>query len=148
MMEEKKTRHPPFEKKLTEEQADEIVERYMEGGVTMQQLGDEYGVSKKTISRYISNSGVLDRAERKANLRQRLALIKLKSASADAAEQLVDLMDKTNGKNQVYAKLQTLQQVLDRAGVREEKHEDKDVRITFADGVGIAPKMPKRRDGE
>ena len=148
MMEEKKTRHPPFEKKLTEEQADEIVERYMEGGVTMQQLGDEYGVSKKTISRYISNSGVLDRAERKANLRQRLARIKLKSASADAAEQLVDLMDKTKGKNQVYAKLQTLQQVLDRAGVREEKHEDKDVRITFADGVGIAPKMPKRRDSE
>lgn len=147
-MEEKKMRHPPFEKKLTEEQADEIVERYMEGGVTMQQLGDEYGVSKKTISRYISNSGVLDRAERKANLRQRLALIKLKSASADAAEQLVDLMDKTNGKKQVYAKLQTLQQVLDRAGVREEKHEDKDVRITFADGVGIAPKMPKRRESE
>lgn len=147
-MEERRGKHPPFEPKLTEEQSAEIVERYMEGNVTMKELAAEYGVCTKTISRHICSSGVLDRVERRANLRQRLALITLKNASAEAAEQLVDLMDKTNGKNQVYAKLQTLQQLLDRAGVREEKREDKDVRITFADGVGIAPKMPKRSDSE
>lgn len=145
-MERKK--NPPFTKALTDEQIDEVVERYIEGNgsVTMQMLADEYGVCKKSISRYICNSGVLDRAERRANVRQRLALINLKNASTDAAEKLVTLMNEKRGKNQVYADIQIIQQVLDRAGVREEAKEDRDVRISFADGVGICPKMPKREE--
>lgn len=141
---ENKTRHPPFERCLTDEQIDEIIERYMEGGITMMQLADQYGVSKTTISKYISQSDAVARAERRADIRSRMALIKLKNKSADAADKLITLLDEKRGKNQVYADIQIIQQVLDRAGVREEKAEDKEVRISFADGVGIAPKMPKR----
>lgn len=133
---------------LTDEQIADIIDRYLEGGVTMQNLANEYGVSRSTISHYISNSELIEKAERRADIRTRLALITLKNASAYAAEQLVEILDKTNDKKQIYAKLQALQQVLDRAGVREEKKEDKDVHITFANGVGIAPKMPKRQDSE
>lgn len=140
-------RQPPFEKAVTDEQQDEIIERYMEGGVTMKQLAEEYGVCSRTISRYICASGVLDRAEKRADTRARLALINLKNASADASEKLVGLLNEKRGKNQVYADIQIIQQVLDRAGVREEKKEDKDVHISFV-GSGIAPKMPKRRDNE
>ena len=140
----KNTREFLFEKALTDEQAQEIVDRYMDGNVTMKQLAEEYGVCSKTISKYICDSGVLERAERRADSRAKLALINLKNASADASEKLVELLNEKRGKNQVYADIQIIQQVLDRAGVREEKKEDKDVRITFADGVGIAPKMPKR----
>lgn len=141
-------RKPPFEKAVTDEQQDEIIERYMEGGVTMKELAEEYGVCTRTISRYICNSGVLDRAEKKADTRVRLALINLKNASADASEKLVGLLNEKRGKNQVYADIQIIQQVLDRTGVREDKKEDKSVNISFTDGMGIAPKMPKRRDSE
>lgn len=140
----KNTREYLFERALTDEQAQEIVDRYMDSNVTMKQLAEEYGVCSKTISKYICDSGVLERAERRADSRAKLALINLKNASADASEKLVELLNEKRGKNQVYADIQIIQQVLDRAGVREEKKEDKDVRITFADGVGIAPKMPKR----
>lgn len=138
----------PTEPALPDETIDEIIERYMEGGVTMVQLAGEYGVSKSTISKYISQSSTVERAERRADIRSRLALIKLKNKSADAADKLLTLLGEKRGKNQVYADIQIIQQVLDRAGVREEKKTDSDVKITFADGVGIAPKMPKRRDEE
>ena len=143
-------RDSPFQAKLTPEQREEIVVRYFDGGITMRELADEYGVTRQYISQLVSRSDMIEKAERRADIRSRIALITLKNASADAAEQLVEVLEKTNGKNQVYAKLQALQQVLDRAGVREEKKEDKDVHISFVGG-GIAPKMPKRpkrRDSE
>ena len=137
-----------FKRILTDEQIADIIDRYLEGGITMQQLADEYNVSRATISHYISNSELIEKAERRADVKSRLALINLKNASADAADKLVQLLNEKRGKNQVYADIQIIQQVLDRAGVREEKKEDKDVKITFMDGVGICPKMPKRRDKE
>lgn len=140
-------RDSPFQAKITPEQREEIVVRYFDGGITMRELAEEYGVTRQYVSQLVSRSDMIEKAERRADIRSRIALITLKNASADAAEQLVEVLEKTNGKNQVYAKLQALQQVLDRAGVREEKKEDKDVHISFVGG-GIAPKMPKRRDNE
>jgi len=140
-------RDSPFQAKLTPEQREEIVVRYFDGGITMRELAEEYGVTRQYVSQLVSQSDMIAKAERRADIRSRVALITLKNASADAAEQLVEVLEKTNGKNQVYAKLQALQQILDRAGVREEKKEDKDVHISFVGG-GIAPKMPKRRDSE
>jgi hypothetical protein len=45
--------HESPHRKLTQEQADKIRERYKKGGVTYSELGDEYGVTKNTIMNII-----------------------------------------------------------------------------------------------
>lgn len=137
-MEERK----PFTRVLPPEKEVEVVERYIEGGVTMRQLAEEYGVCKSTISNIVARADVLDKLERKANARAQLALIKIKNASADAAEKLVELMEKERDDSLVYADIQLVGQVLDRAGVRETKEEKNDVTVTFAGNFPANIGMP------
>lgn len=146
MMTKQKTRTPPSTAKLTEEQRVAIVDEYLQDGTPMRALGEKYGVNKSTISRVINDSGVLEAAEKKADVRSRIALINLKNASADASEKLVELLGKQRGEKQVYADIQIIQQVLDRAGVRAEKSEKADVTVQFATGAGFTPAMPARAD--
>ena len=127
--------------KLTEEEKQEIVERYLEGGVTMQQIAYEYGVSKMTISRTIRNSRVLEDLEKTANIKSRLALLRLKTAATDATERLIDLLYENRDTDHQYLDMQIIQQILDRAGVRETKEDKQDVKVTFSTG-GFSVNMP------
>ena len=127
-----------FVRKFTEDEELEIASEYIEGRTTMDELGKKHGCSKATISRIVSRTGVLDELEKKADARSRLALIKLKMESAQASGKLIRLSQKERDDSMVYADIQLLQQILDRAGVRATKTEDGSLTIRFAEGAGFS----------
>lgn len=129
------------ERRFSPEVEAEICDKYLTNDYTMQALAEEYECSKSTIWRIVRSSDNIEAAEHNASLRARLSLLKLKNASADAAEKLVMLMKKQRSDKQVYADIQIIQQVLDRAGVREQKEEKQDISVTFNTG-GIKLGVP------
>ena len=137
-----------MEQKIPDEQRKELAERYFNERRTIQELADEYGVCYSTAWRIIHNSGIMDDQERKADMRTRIAMVKLKTASTDAVEKLLLMLEKERDVNHEYIDIQLIQQVLDRAGVRVEKNEKQDVKVHFAAGSGFTPSMPKRADGD
>lgn len=137
----------PGEKILTDEERASIVEEYLEDMPTYVELAAKYGVSKSLIGRVIVDSGALEEAERRANSRAKMATIRLKNASVDAAEKLIELLNKKRSEKQVYADIQIIQQVLDRGGVRSEKEEKQELTISFAGGC-VSPKMPEGVGGD
>lgn len=136
------------ERMFTEDQEFEIANEYLEGGVTMQEVADKWGCSRSLVAKILDRTHVMEKMEKRASRRTQRALIRLKMASADAAEKLVRLTQKERGDEMVYADIQLLGQVLDRAGVREASKEDKNVSVSFSSVGGISPKMPVRADGE
>jgi transposase-like protein len=128
-------------RRFTPEQEAEICDKYLTNEYTMRDLAQEYGCSTDTVWKIIRRSENIEVAEHNASLRARLSLLKLKNASADAAEKLVMLMNKQRSDKQVYADIQLIQQVLDRAGVREQREEKQDISVTFNTG-GIKLGVP------
>lgn len=124
-------------RKFTDEEELAIATEYVESSATMRELAERYNVAVSTISRIVHRSELLDRLERRADSRARLALIKLKTESADASAKLIRLSRKERGEEGVYADIQIIQQILDRAGVRATKNEDNSMTIKFADGAGF-----------
>lgn len=124
-------------RKFTDEEELEIANEYIEWRTPMDQLAKKYGCSKSSISRIIHRTGVLDEMERRADSRSRLALIKLKMETVEASDKLIRLSRKERDDAMVYADIQLLQQILDRAGVRATKTEDGNLTIRFADGAGF-----------
>ena len=122
------------QRKFTDEQEIAIAEEYIGGGTTFRKLAEKYGCSLSTIHMIMRRTRVLDEMERRADTRARMALINIKNASADAAEKLIALTKKKRSDKAVYADIQLIGQVLDRAGVRAAKEENKDVTVTFRDG--------------
>lgn len=124
-------------RKFTDEQEMEIAIEYVEDGASMDELAKKYNCCKATISKVVHRSRVLDKMERRADSRSRLALIRLKTESADASAKLIRLSRKEREDKDVYADIQLLQQILDRAGVRATKNEDNSLTIKFAPGAGF-----------
>lgn len=124
-------------RKFTDEEEMAIAVEYVEERPTMDELAAKWGCGKSTISRIVHSSGILDKMERRADSRSRLALIQLKTASADASAKLIRLSRKEREDKDVYADIQLLQQILDRAGVRATKNEDNSITLKFADGAGF-----------
>lgn len=124
-------------RKFTDEQEMEIAIEYVEDGASMDELAKKYNCCKATISKVVHRSRVLDKMERRADSRSRLALIRLKTESADASAKLIRLSRKEREDKDVYADIQLLQQILDRAGVRATKNEDNSITLKFADGAGF-----------
>ena len=122
------------EKKLTDEQRKEIAESYFANDKTLLQLAAEYDVSKTTVWRVIHNSGIMEEEERKADIRTRFSLLKLKNASTDAVEKLLNMLGKERDARRGYIDIQLIQQVLDRAGVRVVKEDKQDLKVHISTG--------------
>ena len=137
-----------MEAKLSKEQREELAERYFLEKKTIRELAAEYGVSYTNAWRVLHNSGIMEGQERRADIRTRIAMVKLKNASTDAVEKLLLMLEKERDENHEYVDIQLIQQVLDRAGVRVAKDEKQDIKVHFAAGSGFTPVMPKRDDGD
>lgn len=122
------------DRKLTDEQRKEIAESYFANDLTLEQLANEYNVCKKTIWRVVHASGIMENEEKKADIRTRFALLKLKNASTDAVEKLLKMMEKERDENHEYIDLQLIQQVLDRAGIKVVKEDKQDVKVHISTG--------------
>ena len=141
------------DKKLTDEMKDEIVHRYVESRadpfatpITQVQLAKEYGVAQVTISRVISDSGVLERVRRRTKSSVILAQAIAEEAAAHAMRATVESAFKPREEKYEYINQGDRRDILDRAGVRAEKSEKQDITLSFA-GVPVNPGMPAGDNG-
>ncbi len=121
-------------KKITDEMADEIMRRFVDEGDSVKSLAREYGVHESTIYRALYRP---ERAKAMNDLRQAqkaAALLRVSRLSAKAVDRMEEYLDKEFDDNHKYIQQQVAVDVLNRAGVREEKTEEQKVSITFADG--------------
>lgn len=137
-----------IEKKLTDEMKEEIVHRYVESRadpfavpLTQTQLAQEYGVGQATISRVISDSGVVERVRRRTKASVELAQAIAEEAAAHAMRATVESAFKPREEKYEYINQGDRRDILDRAGVRAEKKEATDVNISFTNG-GFDVGMP------
>lgn len=126
-----------YQKKFSDEIEKEIAIEYIESGATMAQLAQKYECSTRTIFRIVHDSQILERMLSRAQSRTKIAQIKLMNESANASDKLIKLSKKERDDNMVYADIQLIQQILDRAGVRATKNEDNTLTLRFADGAGF-----------
>ena len=129
------------DKKLTDEMKDEIVHRYVESRadpfatpITQVQLAKEYGVAQVTISRVISDSGVLERVRRRTKSSVILAQAIAEEAAAHAMRATVESAFKPREEKYEYINQGDRRDILDRAGVRAASEEKPEVNITFNGG--------------
>jgi hypothetical protein len=76
----------------------------------------------------------MEEEERKADIRTRFSLLKLKNASTDAVEKLLNMLEKERDAKSEYIDIQLIQQVLDRAGVRVVKEDKQDLKVHISTG--------------
>lgn len=137
-----------IEKKLTDKMKEEIVHRYIESRadpfavpITQTQLAEEYGVGQATISRVISDSGVVERVRRRTKASVALAQAIAEEAAAHAMRATVESAFKPREEKYEYINQGDRRDILDRAGVRAEKSDKQDVTISFKEG-GFDVGMP------
>ena len=137
-----------IEKKLSDEQREEIVHRYIESRadpfavpITQTQLAEEYGVGQATISRIIADSSVIERVRRRTKASVALAQAIAEEAAAHAMRATVESAFKLREDKYEYINQGDRRDILDRAGVRAEKSDKQDVTISFKTG-GFDVGMP------
>lgn len=142
-----------FEKKLTDEMKEEIVHKYIESRsdpyavpITQAQLAEEYGLGQSTISRIISDSGVIERVRRRTKSSVLLAQAIAEEAAAHAMRATVESAFKLRDEKYEYINQGDRRDILDRAGVRAEKKESQDIVLSFA-GAPVNPGMPAGDNG-
>lgn len=130
-----------IEKKLSDEQREEIVHRYIESRadpfavpITQTQLAEEYGVGQATISRIIADSGVIERVRRRTKASVALAQAIAEEAAAHAMRATVESAFKLREEKYEYINQGDRRDILDRAGVRAASEEKPEVNITFNGG--------------
>ena len=141
------------EKKLTQEQEDEIIHEYVDSRidlerkpVTQMELAKKYGISQSVISRIISNSDVLTRMRRRTKSDVAIAQAMAERAAPKImAETIKDALKPRKDKLR-YLNQNAARDVLDRAGVRAAKDEKPEVVVTFASGHMVKPAMPERKE--
>ena len=144
-----------FQRALTDEQEDEILRRYIEPRmdpyyvgkpVTQAQLAKEYGVSQSLISDIIAKSSTIERMRKRTKASVLLAQAMAEHAAPQImAETIKDALKPRSDKLR-YLNQNAGRDVLDRAGVRAAKEDKQEVKVTFASGMNVRPKMPERED--
>lgn len=142
------------EKKLTDEQRDELVHRYVESRadpyatpITQKELAQEYGIAQSTVSTIIADSGVLERVRRRTKSSVLLAQAIAEEAAAHAMRATVESAFKPREEKYEYINQGDRRDILDRAGVRAAKEEKQAITLSFA-GAAVNPGMPEGDNGE
>lgn len=124
--------------KLTDEQKEAIVFEYLDTNKSTYEIADEYGVSKSTICRVISDSRTLRKLEERASVAAARAKIRAQLSADEIMKLTIEDAKKTREDKFGHLHQNARRDVLDRAGVRATKEEDSTLTIKFADGAGFS----------
>lgn len=129
------------ERKLTDEQREEIVRRYVESRadpfakpISQRQLAEEYGVTQPVVSHLIADSGIIEKVRKRTKSSVLLAQAITEAAAAAAMRATIESAFKERDAKYEYINQGDRRDILDRAGVRVEKSEKQDVTISFKNG--------------
>lgn len=138
------------ERKLTDEQKEEIIRRYIESRtdpsatpLTQTQLAKEYGVCQQTISKVICNSDVIERVRKRTKADVLLAQAMAEMAAPKIMRETIKSALQKRDKKFEYITQGDRRDVLDRAGVRVKTEEKQAIDITFNGGEGFGLGMPE-----
>lgn len=129
---------------FTDEEQVQIANEYLDSWITMQELADKWGASQSTISRIVSRSEVLDKAEARASASARRAKIRAQLHSDEIMRMQIE--DAKNTRKDKFGHLHqnARRDILDRAGVRQTATEDNSLNIKIDTGEsGIKLGMPR-----
>lgn len=146
------------ERVLTEEEKDEIVLAYIESRifpekydnhrVKQKELAEKYGVNQSTISRIITSSDEVGRLQKRTQTRTLIAQSMAQLASPKVMEETIKDALKERKDEFGYLSQNARRDVLDRAGVRAQSDNKQEVRVSFASGMNVRPRMPEREESE
>ncbi|MDO5378766.1 MAG: hypothetical protein Q4G52_10575 [Clostridia bacterium] len=128
--------------RLTAAQKKEIFRRAVFDGECAEQLAEEYSVSREEIERVTHDKKRI--ADERDTLEAMRELAKLRvMASADrAVQKQLELMDRQVPENMLYINQKAAADIMNRAGIKQEKKDVGEVRVVFKKG-NVAFNMPE-----
>lgn len=123
--------HMPNKRKLTDEQIDEIVRRFYDEGAKQADLAKEFGVAQCTISVYVNTPEKMERFIKHSTAHKVRAQLMINRSLEEAVETQLGLMRGAYEDQYKYLSQNAARDILDRGGVRAEKEEKPEIKITM-----------------
>lgn len=127
----KKNSREPHNKRLTNEQREEVCRLFYDEGWIQKRLAEEFGVSQSTISDIVNHPDNLTKMLKRTTAEKVRAQIKINHHLLEAADTQIELMRGNYEDQYKYLKQNAARDILDRGGVRADKDEKPEVRITM-----------------
>lgn len=127
----KKDSKEPYNKKIPDEQREEICRLFYDEDWKQKDLAKEFGVSQSTISDIVNHPDNLTKMLKRTTAEKVRAQIKINHHLLEAANTQIELMRGNYEDQYKYLKQNAARDILDRGGVRAEKEEKPEVRITM-----------------
>ena len=146
--------------KIPKETAWELVLKYYKGGVSMQNLSDEYHISKSHVS-YLLNHPIyikkitewIEGEKIRVNARKEVALLRAAEAAPDLVSQIIKISQQEVTKDNMqyqYVIQNACTELLNRTNVKvKEEEQEKEVVVRFENmpsgGLPFEPGMPDKQ---
>lgn len=127
----KKKGNEPVNKKVTNEQQEEICKLFFEEGWKQKDLSAKFGVTQSRISDIVNHPDNLTRMLKRTTADKVRAQIKINNHLLEAVDKQIELMRGEYDVQYKYLNQNAARDILDRGGVRVEKDEKPDVRIAL-----------------
>ena len=132
------------EAKITEQQREEIIEKFYSGQMKQKDIAKEYGLTQSGVSRIVNDVDAMTKMLRATTAERVRAQIRINNHLMEAVNTQIDLMRGQYEDHHKYLKQNAARDILDRGGVRAEKDEKPEVRITmdFGESGGFTLGVP------
>lgn len=148
----KKNSREPHNKKLTDEQREEVCRLFYDEGWIQKNLAEEFGVSQSTISDIVNHPDNLTKMLKRTTAEKVRAQIKINHHLLEAADTQIALMRGNYEDQYKYLKQNAARDILDRGGVRADKEESNELNVNVSIGGGAmtlgVPDHSRDNDGK
>lgn len=130
--------------KLTAAQKKEIFRRAVFDGECAAQLAEEYGVSRREIERVTHDRKRIEGERDTLEAMRELAKLRVMVSADRAVQKQLELMDRQVPENMLYINQKAAADIMNRAGIKQEKRDVGKVRVVFEKG-NVTFNMPEER---
>ena len=138
----KKAKRIPHNKKITDEQAEEICRLFYDEEMRQVDIAERMGVSQTTVSETVNHPDRLAKMLKRTTAERVRAQIKINHHLLEAADTQIELMRGTYEDQYKYLKQNAARDILDRGGVRAEKDEGNEMQINVSIGGAMVLGTP------
>ena len=133
-----------FEAKITEQQREEIIEKFYSGQMKQKDIAKEYGLTQSGVSRIVNDVDAMTKMLRATTAERVRAQIRINNHLTEAVNTQIDLMRGQYEDQYKYLKQNAARDILDRGGVRAEKEESAETRVIvdFGSAGGLTLGVP------
>lgn len=118
-------------RRLTEPQKREIFHRAIFDGESAAQLAEEYGVKPAVIDRITHDKKRIESEKGSLEAMRELAKLRAMASADKAIQKQIELMNRQVPENMLYINQRAATDIMNRAGIKQEKEESREVRVTF-----------------